>query len=142
MRTSTFIATAVFVSAGFSSAASAGFRDGELVTLQEDSRVSVSFVSQSAGATGSLYFTGAELGGVMDYAVSSDTNNLGEFLFSNHGASAGTSIDLGEFDAGSTLHFSYLVTKGRGGAKTGDLFQSADSVGVGYFASEEPELFA
>jgi len=135
------LSTVAVASLGFSTDVFAGLRAGELVTLERDSSVSVSFLSQSAGATGALYFSGYESEGSMAWAVSSDTNELGTFLFSNHGTERGASIDLGEFGAGSTLHFSYLVTKGRGGAKTGDLFESFDSGGVGYFASGSPRVF-
>ena len=110
--------------------------------LQSPSEVSVSFESQSAGARGNLYFLGAEdSSGDITYAASTDANNLGQFLFQNHGTANGFTVDLGVFDAGDVMHFAYLVTNGSGGAPTGSLFRTdvnadLDYVGLTQISSE------
>ncbi|CAE7578018.1 unnamed protein product [Symbiodinium necroappetens] len=96
--------------------------------------------------TRSLYFMGHEQDGEMFNAVSSDANELGAFIFQNHGTAAGTTVELGEFEAGSTLHFAYLVTNGSGGAPTGSLFRTDVEADTNYFAigdtrSDEASLF-
>lgn len=105
-------------------AASAGVMVDNPVALTATSDVSVRFVSSDAGAKGSLYFLGHELNEVITYAASSDAHNLGSFLFSNHGTSAGTTVHLGTFDNGAILHFAYLITNGVSVAPTGTLIRS------------------
>lgn len=140
------IITAVAITAAAASAASATMTPAQPFTLDQDSAVAVQFVSQSAGARGNLYFIGFEQEGEMFNAVSSDANELGQFIFQNHGTSAGTTVELGEFGAGSTLHFAYLVTNGAGGAPTGSLFRTDFEADANYFAigdtrSQEESLF-
>ena len=48
----------------------------------------------------------------MHRAENSDRYALGSYLFDNLGTDAGYTVNLGEFDTGSTLHFSYLVYRG------------------------------
>ncbi|MBN4060363.1 DUF4114 domain-containing protein [Planctomycetaceae bacterium AH-315-I19] len=120
--------------AAFAGTASASMTPGQPITLTQESAVSVQFVSQSAGARGSLYFLGAESGGVMTSAASSDANNLGMFLFENHGASPSDITQLGEFAAGTTLQFAYLITNGVFVAPTGSLFRTDDPVSTFNFA--------
>lgn len=123
-------ALGVFVSAG----ASAGLLADAPISLTAPSNVSVRFVGSDAGATGSLYFLGWGQGESITYATSTHANNLGQFLFSNKGTSAGTTIDLGDFASSSTLHFAYIITKGSGGAKTGDVIRSDLNADLVYFA--------
>jgi len=133
MNTRSTVAVAI-AAASCSGVAHASMTPAQPITLAEESAVSVQFVSQSAGARGSLYFLGTESEGQMSFAMSSDTNNLGMFLFENHGASPNTSIDVGEYDAGASLHFAYLVTRGVPVAPTGSLFRTDDEVGAFNFA--------
>jgi hypothetical protein len=78
------------------------------------------FLNSNAGAKGSLYFLGhSGIGDPVTYAASSDSKGLGQFLFSNKGTAAGTSVGLGTFDLGDTLYFAYLITQGSGNAPTG-----------------------
>jgi len=104
------------------------------VALTKDSNVSVRFVNSDAGATGSLYFLGWGQGESITYSASSHSNNLGQFLFSNKGTPTGTTIDLGVFDAGAALHFAYIINKGAGAAKTGDVIRSDIHADLAYFA--------
>jgi hypothetical protein len=134
-------AACVACSLAVAGSANAGFRTGQSVTLQEDSNAVVEFISQSAGAKGSLYFLGADTGDSFVTAPSSDENGLGKFLFSNHGTARGTTVDLGNFGAGSTLHFAYLITKGVSVAPTGSLFKSNVLDDVNYFGMEGPSTF-
>lgn len=98
--------------------------------------VSISFLSQSAGAKGSLYFLGSESAGTITYATSSDSKNLGLFLFSNKGTASGSTVGLGSFDAGVRLHFAYLITSGVSVAPTGQVSRT-DVVGdLLYFGLE------
>ncbi|MFI4853879.1 MAG: hypothetical protein ACIAQF_02735 [Phycisphaerales bacterium JB065] len=94
------------------SAASASVITGTTYQVDQASSIDISFVSQTAGWTGSLYFSGYELGGIMHRADDSDGYGLGSFVFDNHGTSSGHTVTLGDFDPGSTLHFSYLVYRG------------------------------
>jgi hypothetical protein len=56
----------------------------QTVTLGADSDVSVSFVSVSAGWTGSLYLSGYERDGQLFDMASSDNRDAGMYLFDNH----------------------------------------------------------
>ncbi|MFU8830486.1 MAG: hypothetical protein ACNA8P_13775 [Phycisphaerales bacterium] len=85
---------------------------GATYQVDQSGAFDVSFVSQSAGWTGSLYFTGAEINGVMHHATASDSHDMGLYLFDNHGTAAGYTVTIGEFEAGTTLHFGYLVFSG------------------------------
>jgi len=106
---------------------------GEPITLDTTSEVSVTFVSSSAGATGSLYFLGSEVHGVTFRSASTDANDLGMFLFSNHGTAARSTYELGVFGRDSTLHFAYLITNGVSVAPTGSLFRTDTPGDMGYF---------
>lgn len=115
----------IVASAGALAAASSAlgaFAIGGPVVMPYKGTVSVEFVSQSAGARGSLYFLGFENDGVITHATSTDSNNLGQFLFSNHGTPAGYTVDLGGVMPGeSILHFAYLITNGVSAAPTGQV---------------------
>jgi len=139
MRKTTIIAAVS--SLALASFASADLNSGQMLTLDQDSDVSVSFITSSAGAKGSLYFLGTESGGAITSAASSDSNALGEFLFSNHGTTSGYSVDIGQFGAGETLHFAYLITNGVSVAPTGELFRSDLSTDLSFFASGSAEAF-
>ena len=120
-RMTVMAATTVLALAG---QASAGMTPLSSITLEDRSTVEVIFDGSSAGATGALYFLGAEHGGALTRAASSDENDLGMYLFSNKGTTFGATIGIGEFDAGSTLHFAYLITKGVSVAPTGTLLRT------------------
>ena len=45
-------------------------------------------------------------------ADDSDSWEMGQYLFDNHGTPAGHTVSIGEFEAGAILHFSYLVFHG------------------------------
>lgn len=129
------IQTAAVLAATIAAAAHAGVAHTGVkpYALESDSQVSVSFVSQSAGAKGSLYFLGHEdSDGHITYAASSDANNLGQFIFQNHGTAAGYTVDLGIFDAGDVMHFAYLITKGVSVAPTGSLFRTDVNADLAY----------
>jgi hypothetical protein len=106
---------------------------GDPITLDTTSEVSVTFLSSDAGATGSLYFLGSEVHGVTFRSASTDVNDLGMFLFSNHGTTARSTYDLGMFGRDSTLHFAYLITEGVSVAPTGSLFRTDMPGDMGYF---------
>lgn len=97
---------------GFGAGASASMTPSTTVTLDADSNVSVSFVSQSAGWTGSLYLSGYEREGTVFDITSTDDNDAGMYLFDNHGTEGGFTVNVGAFLAGDTLHFDYIVWKG------------------------------
>jgi len=48
----------------------------------------------------------------MHRASDSDSWEMGQYLFDNHGTPAGHTVSIGEFEAGAILHFSYLVFHG------------------------------
>lgn len=114
------IVCSVIAMASFAASASAAFTTGSLFTVPSRGEVVVSFKSQSAGATGSVYLLGVGEENTITYAASSDARNLGQFIFSNKGTAVGTQVNLGIFEAGQQIHFAYTVTHGAGGAKTGD----------------------
>ncbi len=136
MKTETTLIAGAIVAA-VTATAQGGLSAAAPVVIDQPSSVNVSFVSQSAGATGSLYFLGWEPEGIdtIEYAASSDFNILGTHLMSNHGTPFGTSVDVGTFGAG-TLHFAYLITDGVSVAPTGSLFRTDVSGDEVYFASE------
>ncbi len=109
-----YIKTAVAAACvgGVATGASASVITGTTYQVEQTGAFDVSFVSQSAGWTGSLYFSGAEVDGVMFAADDSDQYGMGRFLFDNHGTQSGHTVSIGEFDAGSVLHFSYLIYRG------------------------------
>ncbi len=102
----------------------AGMTPLSSITIEDRSTVEVIFEGSSAGAQGALYFLGAEHDGALTRASSSDENDLGMYLFSNKGTTFGATVALGEFNAGSTLHFAYLITKGVSVAPTGTLLRT------------------
>lgn len=114
-------------------AAQAGMIGGASVTTPYHSEVSVEFVSQSAGAKGALYFLGFNDGDGITYAASTDSNNLGRYLFHNHGTAQGYSVLLGDFGAGSVMHFAYLITNGVSVAPTGQITRT-DALSSVFFA--------
>ncbi len=127
---------------GFSATALVSFAaHGAMITgatykTTHDGSVEVEFVSQDAGAKGSLYFLGSVTGGTTTYAPSSDSNNLGQFLFQNHGTSAGYTVYLGIFDAETTLYFAYKITHGVSVAPTGTIFRMDAPGDLLYFGQE------
>ena len=139
MRSNARIIVALAASAaGAASSARASAIVGEPIEVSEAGSVSISFVSQSAGARGHLYFLGVERGGSITEAASSDSRNLGRFLFSNHDTSAGDSAALGDFLAGDILHFAYRIDKGASRAKTNDVFNTSVEDDRQYFALSSP----
>lgn len=119
-------------------AASGGMVTGQLYTVPQAGEVSISFRSQSAGATGSLYFLGFEDEGGLSYTSNTDGRALGQFLFSNHGSSLGSSLLLGTFNAGDKLHFAYIVTKGVSSVPTGTTSRTDVAGDRIYFGLEGP----
>ncbi len=109
-----YVMTAVVAACvgGITSGASASIITGVTYQVQQTGAIDVSFISQSAGWTGSLYFAGSEVGGVMHRASDSDAWEMGQYIFDNHGTPAGHTVSIGEFEAGAILHFSYLVFNG------------------------------
>ncbi len=81
------------------------------ITLEQDSSVSVELVGAWAGAAGDVYFLGADSNGQLNASADTGEPGLGKRLFNSKDA-PGTTIDLGDFTAGSALHFAYLITKG------------------------------
>lgn len=109
------------------SVASAGLITGSPIETWTASTYGVEFVSSSAGATGSLYFLGWQgPGEAITYTPSTDSNEIGKFLFSNKKTQAGATVEIGAFEAGTTLHFAYLITKGVKEAPMGQI-QRTDS---------------
>jgi len=94
------------------SGASASIIIGAPYQVQQTGAVDVSFVSQSAGWTGSLYFYGAEVDGVLHRADNSDAMDSGQYIFDNHGTPSGYTVSIGEFQTGAILHFAYIVFHG------------------------------
>ncbi len=120
--------------AGLSAAASAGVVNGNLYQMTERGEVTAEFLSSNAGAKGSLYFLGhSGVGDPITYAASSDASGLGQFLFSNKGTAAGTSVGLGTFDLGDTLYFAYMITNGVSVAPTGTLARNDLAPDVDFF---------
>ncbi|MCR9218310.1 MAG: hypothetical protein ACFHWZ_10405 [Phycisphaerales bacterium] len=109
-----YIKTAVAAACvgGAATGASASVITGTTYQVEQTGAFDVSFVSQSAGWTGSLYFTGAEVGGIMHPADDSDQYGIGQFLFDNHGTAPGHTVSIGEFEQGTVLHFAYQVFRG------------------------------
>lgn len=121
--TSVLLAAAPLLIGG---AACASIDIGSLPQTPFAGRVIAEFVSSDAGATGSLYYLGAEAAGgdAITYASSTDANGLGRYLFSNKGTAVGFGVDLGLIDAGVTLHFAYLITHTNAHAKKGDVIRT------------------
>jgi len=107
-------------------AADASPLDGPGYVVPADGEVFVTFDHQNAGATGALYFTGRESDGVMTSATSGPGSVLGRLLFNTRQSSTGTTLSLGLFNAGDTLHFLYTILKGSGAAKKGDAIRTDD----------------
>jgi hypothetical protein len=132
-HTKQFGFTLVFA-AGLSAAASAGVVNGNLFQMDQRGEVSAEFLNSNAGAKGSLYFLGhSGIGESITYAASSDSNGLGQFLFSNKGTATGTSVGLGAFDLGDSLYFAYLITNGVSVAPTGSLARNDLAPDVDFF---------
>lgn len=94
----------------------------------------VEFVSSDAGATGSLYFLGWQLGDApITYAASTDGFGLGRFLFSNKNTPSGFGVDLGSLASGATLHFAYIITSGVSVAPTGQVIRSDVGADLRFF---------
>lgn len=126
------------LAAALTQSAAGSFSTGDPFTLSTRSEVSVEFVSQSAGWTGSLYFMGAETPDTFAPAPDSDSNNLGMFILSNHGAAAGDGATLGTFDTGAVLHFAYFITRGghKNRSHPHNLFRTTHAPDLDYFALE------
>lgn len=112
MKRSQALAIASAAVAGMNSIASAGIMENSEYKVEQPSNIEISFVSASNDWNGSLYFSGYELGGIMHRAENSDRYALGSYLFDNFGTDTGYTMDLGQFDTGSILHFSFLVYRG------------------------------
>jgi hypothetical protein len=97
---------------GIATGASASITTGASYQVQQTGAFDVSFVSQSAGWTGSLYFVGAEVDVVLHRADNSDAMDSGQYIFDNHGTPAGHTVSTGEFQTGAILHFAYVVFHG------------------------------
>lgn len=110
----------LFVCGLIACSAQAGFATGGLYNVPQTGEITIEFKSQSAGATGSLYFLGSERSGTLTRAASTDSRDLGRWIFSNKGTAAGHRVSLGLFEFGDLLHFAYIVTTGAGNAKTGE----------------------
>lgn len=124
-RRSVRLAFAAACVAGASASAFANpMSAGGAFLMPADGEVSISFKSSDAGATGALYFLGAELDGNITYAASTDARDLGQFLFSNKSAQPGVFTSLGLYSAGTRLHFAYFITSGVDVAPTGTLSRS------------------
>ena len=114
------------------------------LVLQNDAVVSVELVGKWAGAEGDVYFLGAKPAGE-SLNASDDTGvpGLGRKLFASAGA-AGTRVELGQFDAGTELHFGYYITKGHSDTVAlGDIFRSDnenDQVQLGWDPSASSEF--
>lgn len=106
---------------------------GSAFEMPFDGVATISFLSSSAGATGKLYYLGAESDGAVTYTASNDSNNLGKYLFNNHTSVVGSSSELGSFSGGTKLHFAYLITSGVSAAPTGTLSRSDLSGDLLYF---------
>lgn len=131
--------TTVLATAAMTSTTMGDFIDPSFV-VTAPSLVSIEFVSQRAGATGSLYFVGVERDGIVMPQPDSDDRGLGQFMFSNHDVSPGTSWELGLFQPNDQLDFGYLITRGRGGARTGDVTRTDVESDWGYFRQQsEPD---
>ncbi len=131
------IALAFVALGAAASLARGGVANGNLFQMDQRGNVSVEFLNSNAGATGSLYFVGSRGTNENDitYATSSDAFGLGQFLFSNKGTSAGTSVEIGSFDTGTTLHFAYTITKGSGSAVLNQI-QRTDQTTSMFFATD------
>lgn len=127
---------AAVICASASAAGAAFIEIDSPIVLQSDAVVSVELVGAWAGAAGDIYFLGAKRPGEA-LTASADTGEpgLGQRLFYSK-AEPGERIDLGEFDAGSELHFAYHITKGSGDlVAQGDVFRSdrdTDQIQFGY----------
>jgi len=112
-----------FTVIALSGVANAGVANGNVFQMDRTGTVVAEFLNSNAGATGSLYFVGHKGSGEgsITYATSSDAFGLGQFLFSNKGTPAGTGVGLGQFNAGDSLYFAYIITKGSGGAAKGSM---------------------
>lgn len=127
----TLTIVAVLASGATAGSALGAFAIGGPVVMPYKGTASVEFVSQSAGAKGSLYFLGWENDGAITYAASTDSKNLGQFLFSNHGTLTGYSVDLeGVLPGQSILHFAYLITNGVSVAPTGQVTRTDDASNI------------
>lgn len=126
------------VVAACGASASAAMVTGSLYSVPQTGEVSISFRSQDAGATGSLYFLGVENEGGIAYTSSTDERSLGQFLFSNHSSSLGSSLVLGNFNAGDKLHFAYIVTNGVSSVPTGTTSRTDIAADRLYFGLEGP----
>lgn len=107
-----------------SAACAAPMHNAYIVPASGD--ISVVFQGQDAGATGWFYFLGFGLGNDFSSATHTDSNELGAFLFSNKGTPVGSAVSIGYHEAGTALHFAYIITKGSGAAKTGDIMRTDD----------------
>ena len=116
--------------------AGAAMITGQPYRVPLSGEVSISFLSQDAGAKGSLYFLGAQNDGAISYRTNSDARLLGQHLFTNHGTARGTSVNLGLFSAGTTLHFAYTVTTGMPGVPTGTTSRTDFADDLRYFGLE------
>ena len=95
------------------------------LVLQQDASVSVELVGKWAGAEGDVYFLGSKSAGE-PLSASADTGvpGLGTRLFASAGA-RGSTVELGDFTAGTELHFAYHITKGYSDiVALGDTFRS------------------
>lgn len=121
--------------ATFAGAANAGIAGGDVYQMNQRGEVTATFLSSSAGATGSLYFLGHKGSGdeAITYAASTDAFGLGQFVFSNKGTPANTGVGLGQFNAGDSLFFAYIITKGSGNAQKDSFARNDLAADVDFF---------
>lgn len=134
-NTRTIFGMSTLALVAISSGAHAGIAGGDVYQMNQRGQVTATFLSSDAGATGSLYFVGHKGSGddAITYSASSDAFGLGQFLFSNKGTPANTGVALGEFNAGDSLFFAYIITKGSGNATKGSFARNDLTAGVDFF---------
>lgn len=105
------------------------------VRFDQAGSVRVELVGAWAGASGDIYYLGSTTGDTWTPAPDTGTPGLGTRLFYSK-STPGQSVELGEFAAGSTLHFAYEVTHGVGDlVLQGDVMRSdrnTDSIQFGW----------
>ena len=123
--------------AGLTASVAADLTPGALVVAPSNgTTATVTFLGSDAGYTGHLYFLGWGNGtGITNPVADTGTAGLGQWLFSNHSSTPGSTAALdGVFNAGDVLYFAYDITAPNA---ADDLFRADTADDAEHFAYDD-----
>lgn len=120
-----------------SGVSSAAMVTGSTYTVDKTGSIDIQFLSQNTSSRGKLYFLGSSNGGPITYSTSTDANHLGRFLFDSHVSTLNASTKIGDFVAGTVLHFAYKIYRSSSSTPLGTIFRTDVAADRQYYGFEK-----